>query len=164
MIVCGTALNTSNTQHLPDSDISDQSTALHDPPDRQLVVFITSRVSGWGNRISPVFPSFRLSVFLCFCLSVRLSVRQRSHIMWRHRMMSWHHRMISNNESMAKTTMTYAREVRERWGIFILYTISIALQKPQKAIFLHVLGSIQENFPEIYHKRSVHYLRDEGGG
>ncbi len=32
---------------------------------------------------------------------------------------SWHHRMTSNNDSMAKTTMTYMREVLQRWGVFI---------------------------------------------
>ena len=39
---------------------------------------------------------------------------------WRHEV-SWHHRMTSNNDSMAKMTMTYTREVHQCWGVFYLY-------------------------------------------
>ena len=38
---------------------------------------------------------------------------------WR-RVTSQNDVMTSNNVSMAKTTMTYTREVRQRWGVFIL--------------------------------------------
>ncbi len=71
----------------------------------------TSRVSGRGNRIGPVF----LSVCLSVCPSVSLNDI-----------------MTPNNISMAETTMTYTREVRQRWGVFITqvvgrcYTIFLA--------------------------------------
>ena len=43
----------------------------------------------------------------------------RHDVVWRHGMTSQNDVMTSNNVSMAKTTMTYMREVRQRWGIFI---------------------------------------------
>ena len=56
---------------------------------------------------------------------------------WRHDV-SWHHRMTSNSDSMAKTTMTYTQEVRQRWGVFIFY--GITCQNLEDHIILHVLG------------------------
>ena len=76
---------------------------------RLKIEIFTSRVSGWGNRMGPMFPSFHLSVFPCFHPSVTE---------WCHDV-SWHHRMTSTNDSMSKTTITYTREVRQCWGVFI---------------------------------------------
>ncbi len=109
-----------------------------------ITCFITSRVSGRGNRIGPVFPSFRVHIqvlpsgveitkffyvsfgqvvknFTCpksfvFLLSVSSSKYPG---LWCD--VVWRQRMTSNNDSMAKTTMTYTWEVRQRWGVFIFW-------------------------------------------
>ena len=127
------------------------------------IPIFTSRVSGWGDRISLVFPSFRLSVHqrsygqtawhmdTKFHIGIDLEKisdkfdgqgqrsRSRSQKMWFSGFSnlsdpiwnlgqwceSWcvtsqNGVMTLNNVSMAKMTMIYTWEKRQRWGVFIL--------------------------------------------
>ena len=74
---------------------------------------------------------------------------------------SWCHRMTSNNDSMAKTTMTYTREVRQRWDVFIkndfaAVIISICYVRIITYLFVmiirlfHTLGQLSVFFPVFW--------------
>ncbi len=76
-----------------------------------------SRIKCWHTFLEFLPPASAVEVIesvLCF-----------HDVLWRHKMTSWpqltsqNDVMTSNNVSMAKTTMTYTREVSQRWGVFI---------------------------------------------
>ena len=82
------------------------------------------RSPGWKTWFS-----FNFTAFSCFVWHATLLwyLLWQHDVMWRHRMTSWRQMtsqndvMTSNNISIAKTTITYTREVHQRWGVFIYF-------------------------------------------
>ena len=83
----------------------------------------TSRVSGRGNRIGPAFPSFRHSVLPSVCQFVSALTAEPLDIRTQNECQngmdtSW---IPLDIGYFYLWTMTYTREVRQRWGVFIIY-------------------------------------------